>query len=313
MTEYRALLADAPDDPCRAYLLGRVTLDVDEAEALFQRAANAPKPCIHSLSALAFNQLNIGQFDDALTLSQRALRAQPNHPTFHWTHRMILEALDRFDEALADFRKDKLATEDLEEEIYLLARAGKEREVKQKLHELVEGHAAAGRADDGREQRRSLEAMLAYVEGDKQRMLDLAEGVSSPQTRFARAATAGDLETAVAALADLKGSKAFSALLLSLVVRRAERVALADELLAVALAAPGEAADARRALRWAAGEVVPSVDQALRIGLPPGEKAVLLTALGYRFPERRDSYFALARKLNFDKRFPHMLIQELMD
>ena len=41
---------------------------------------------------------------------------------------------------------------------------------------------------------------------------------------------------------------------------------------------------------------------------PPGAKAVLLTALGLADPSARGQCFALARKLNFSKRFPHLLL-----
>jgi len=45
----------------------------------------------------------------------------------------------------------------------------------------------------------------------------------------------------------------------------------------------------------------------------PNEKLVLLTALGVSNPSLRTECFALARKLDFDRRFPHLLIKSILD
>jgi hypothetical protein len=46
--------------------------------------------------------------------------------------------------------------------------------------------------------------------------------------------------------------------------------------------------------------------------MAPQEKLLALTALGVHDPAAREPCFALARKLNFDPRFPHLLIEQVL-
>ena len=45
----------------------------------------------------------------------------------------------------------------------------------------------------------------------------------------------------------------------------------------------------------------------------PAQKVIVMTAMGFKFPEHRGKYFATARTLNFDRRFPYLLIQSLTE
>jgi hypothetical protein len=55
-----------------------------------------------------------------------------------------------------------------------------------------------------------------------------------------------------------------------------------------------------------------SLDELLMSRQRPVEKAALLAALGTRDAATRDRCFNMARKLNFDKRFPYLLIDGII-
>ena len=49
------------------------------------------------------------------------------------------------------------------------------------------------------------------------------------------------------------------------------------------------------------------------LGFEPRAKAVCLTAMGLRHPEHRQRYFQLARKLNYDRSFPYLLLKSIIE
>ena len=61
------------------------------------------------------------------------------------------------------------------------------------------------------------------------------------------------------------------------------------------------------------GKPAMPVGQLIRIRETPREKVLLLAALGLHDPSAREACFALARKLNYDRRFPHLLLKDLLD
>ena len=103
-------------------------------------------------------------------------------------------------------------------------------------------------------------------------------------------------------------------MLVSLAARAIRKNEEADALLdAAAKLLPAEGATGRKVASWLTGDVFPQVDDALRIGLMPAQKVIVMAALGFKFPEHRGKYFAMARTLNFDRRFPYLLIQSLTE
>jgi hypothetical protein len=80
---------------------------------------------------------------------------------------------------------------------------------------------------------------------------------------------------------------------------------------AVDLLAKGRSEDQifARALK---GDPGTPLDDVLRQHQSPHEKAILLAAIGLRNPAGREKSFALAQKLNYDKRFPHLLLKQVL-
>jgi hypothetical protein len=69
----------------------------------------------------------------------------------------------------------------------------------------------------------------------------------------------------------------------------------------------------RTVSEWLSGGETPDPKRVLTLALQPATKRIVLVATGLRFPRHRDVYFDLARKLNFDKRSPHLLLKEILE
>jgi len=50
----------------------------------------------------------------------------------------------------------------------------------------------------------------------------------------------------------------------------------------------------------------------LHLRAPPSQKLLLVTAQGLRDTAARNECFSLARKLNWDRRFPHLLLKQVL-
>ena len=61
--------------------------------------------------------------------------------------------------------------------------------------------------------------------------------------------------------------------------------------------------------RCLASEVEPDADTIYALPMETEEKAVMLTALGLRFPDYRARFFALADRLNYKKAFPYHFLK----
>ena len=71
----------------------------------------------------------------------------------------------------------------------------------------------------------------------------------------------------------------------------------------------GKGSRAGRVLASLTGAALqPSINAVANLNFPFEEMPIILTALGLRFPERREGFFAIAKKLNVDPSFPRHLI-----
>ena len=66
----------------------------------------------------------------------------------------------------------------------------------------------------------------------------------------------------------------------------------------------------RRFATWLTSEDAPDPEHVLREVMPAQQKCVLLTVMGLRYPQDKNKYFDLAIELNFDTRFPYLLLED---
>jgi hypothetical protein len=103
-------------------------------------------------------------------------------------------------------------------------------------------------------------------------------------------------------------------LLAYLLAARLNRSAQMDQHLHAAadLLAKGDYEDRAFAAALSGKPTMPLSDL-LRLRPQPLRKAIILTVLGARDPSAREQCFALARKLNYDRRFPYFMVQAALD
>ena len=70
----------------------------------------------------------------------------------------------------------------------------------------------------------------------------------------------------------------------------------------------GESRAGRILARLAGSTDGPAVQSVANLSLPFEHLRTILAAMGLRYPERREGFFALAREVNVDPAFPRLLI-----
>lgn len=313
--EYRALLAKEPDNAALSYLLGRVVTSRTEARECFQRAASATPPVPHAFLALAYGHMGAGRYDEALAAIEKGLKVDPGRESFQIYRRDALEALGRFDECLANPRFSRPLEEqeisDIEERVYFLHHAGR----KQEAVGIATQYEALARRLAGDEAGTSvhdrLSGVLAYLAGNERGYGSSLSAHESADDRVAGFVILGDLDKALRAAAEGKKEVSWQSLaeiyIAACVAGDQAIQGAALSAWATRLARGGT--EERMLAQWLKSEAPPAQDEALDLNMTPHDKRLAMTALGQRFPSLRDGCFALARKLNFDTRYPHLLLR----
>ena len=322
--EYEKRLAADPSNPALLYLLGRVTPDRDAAQALFAKSTQGPAPSAYGYYALAYDAMCRADYAAALDAVNRALQIDPRGSGFPGTQQEALSALGRYREALADLRAARPTDGGVprygavEQEVYLLTRdgdAGGAQSAKANYARTLRMKANAGVADFAR---RQLDALSAYLRGDQAACRDLllkpspGGGPPGANQRFQAALGAGDPATAQAALKssgeDFTGDGGHVLCLLYLCAEAAGK-ADPDRYLTPAVdALKAGDRDSRRAAAMLAATTAPPMADVAALQMLPEQKRVVLAALGLRHPPIRAACFELARKFDYDTRFPHLLV-----
>ncbi|MHC4503648.1 MAG: tetratricopeptide repeat protein, partial [Planctomycetota bacterium] len=316
--EYRALLEKRPEDPVLMYLAARVDTDRDEAERLYRRAAEHPERCPHALYALAMAALSRADFDEALGLSRKATEMLPGRMDFDLVLRRALLGLGRFDELIgmvrADRRRYPLDGEFAASEMLLLLRRGSDKEARGVIAAYHKDLVKQGDRATADHWRSYLEALRCYALGDVEGYLGKMGEVKEHALVFDLELTAGRLEKAATALSRMEARhKAEQHGLLYLAGRKAGREDLARKHFASLLEALREGTrDRRAAAAFLSADKPLDAKAVLGLVMAPDEKAILLAVFGVKFPEHRERFFELARKLNYARAFPHLFLKNLL-
>jgi hypothetical protein len=321
--EYRDLLAKEPGNTELMYLASRVEEDHARATALCEQALAGQPPCAYAAYSLAWRHMAAAEFDQAARRMAEAIRLAPGGGGLEFKNRLrdALLASGRFDEALELIRQTpdaslSMAVARASEESYAQLLAGRKREADTLVSTLKLRLQSGGGSLAGTEAVNRISAQLAYANGDKNAYVTVLSQSSSAARRVEARLTSGELEVAERdlAAAAAEETSARNDLLFYLAATRAGRSDLADKHLADAVKLLAAGKREQRAFA-AALDGRPTMPTAQLVAEPmePEEKVVLLTAVGVRDPGAREPCFALARKLNYDRRFPHLLLREIHD
>jgi len=315
-TEYRAYFEKDNADNTLRYLLGRVVENDDESDKLFQQAASGNDPCPEAFGALAYGALTSGRFEEALAAWDKALALRPGKSSFTSGRTQALLGLGRYGDLLqtvqAGRKKQPLNLQLAAEEIELRMRQGDKNGARQ----IITDYVAAVKQKFDPEQAASwesyLEAMYRYSDGDVDGYGERMLQSGAYEYKFETAISLGKVEEAIAAAKDHAGRTADEHLLIYLAAETAGQKDVAAqhlELAAQALDKLGQ--DERRAAEYLLGKREMDPAKFIRIPTDVEQKLLLMAAMGMKYPQHREQFFALARKLNYGLEFPHLFLKKI--
>jgi tetratricopeptide (TPR) repeat protein len=314
--EYRARVERNPEEGALYYLLARVLTDPVESEQLLLKAVNAPMASAYGYHGLAYLRLAKGEFADALDLETNALAMEPGKLSFEATMDQILWAVGEYDRL-----KQRLETRLLETPlsgmlmegmVRLLAQQEGEEAAKQYINRVCSLLAAKGGGEEIPQVRLLMESVAQYAMGQIPAYCDTLAKNPGHENEFIPVFCVGDYEKAAKLLEDSEDNLATEYLLLYLAASRENKPELAEDCLKRGLEGLSERSREERAIAgYLSGKTPLDVDAALGLAITPDTKRVLLTVLGYRFPDHRKRFYELARRLNYERIFPWHFIEEV--
>lgn len=316
--EYQKALAADPKNPALLYLASRVVHDPDQVTELLRQATQPPEPFVYALYSLCGLELANGQFDKAAEHGLQATEQSPDVNEIRVLAETALQAANRIPDLEKLLEADATAPYPMNlaaisERAYVHRITGRPADTDRDLSEL-EGKVRGLGADNQAAQRAVEEVRAAcdYAAGQTDRFIRLNQSDESAENRLAANLTAGQLDMAsfalskqisvdgllvtyIAAMHDRKKDVAAKAL--DLAVQAMEKADFEEQVF-------GKALEGKSDL---------PIERLLQYRLPPRTKVLVLTALGLKNPQWRGPCFELARKLNFDRRYPYIILEKALD
>ncbi len=305
-TEYAMLCKAQPDIPECYYLLGRVTRNRAIAKLLFEKSESGMGSRGLGYHAIASDLLYQGRFKAALPYSKKALEQSPNDPEFNELDKQIHLALYQYNLPLhqvqANLETDPGNGEWIAEKIKYLT--------------LIGEHKAATEAMNsfpgiGENWNTYFHAARFYVIGNTTDYLENLLASGRENAYLQQFLHNGEVEAAHNLLGKNEDHEYTEHLILYCAANHHGHPGIAENELAKAIAAIGKPMSARRkATSILSAETPPSLEQLLNLRIIPKEKAILCTALGFKFPAQRKTFFNLSRKFNYTPEYPQLLLKK---
>ena len=313
--EYDRKLAADPTDVDLAYLDSRVQTDPDKALDLLRRATAGPTPSAYAVGSLGATAIEAGDFAaavDPLTRAAAMTAASAAGSSFATLRDQALMYAGRTAEAIRlaePAETDPLVAMVAYRTGIAAAALGHDRPAADAVCRRFQTRLGPKAQSDP--SLAELQATADYAFGDPGPLARVALQQPGGSDRFVGHLLDGDPD---AAARDL-GSHATAVEYLELYLAAADRnPSVAGTALTSAVAAlnKGDYDDRQYAAALSGTDAVP-IDTLLRVREAVEEKRLLLTALGRRRPEVREACFALARKIDVDPLFPHLLVRRVLD
>jgi tetratricopeptide (TPR) repeat protein len=314
--EYAQMLAAEPQNKDLNYLASRVEPDPDKMLALLQASAAGESPCAYGLYSLGLYEAELGQFDAAAKYLQQATALMPAAPEVTFAYVDALTAAENYPQALqvlqkADAEPWPVCLQAYMDEINVFSRTNKPQQVEETIQKARSRFAQMS-AQVSVEVATQLRRIAAYCQSG-QRFSMPAALISDADSRFIAAVSKHDIKAAEAALLEEKDSagtaRSYLALYIAAVLERQTASAQTHLAAARKLLSEGDYEDRSYAAALGGdGSIKPETLLKLRCGIE--EKRLRLAALALSDPANAAAYAELGRKLNYNLRFPHLLIEE---
>jgi hypothetical protein len=267
--------------------------------------------------SLACTALGQAKYEDVLKIVDRVPKNTTNDEYLGHYRREALHALGRFAEVLADRSMNTSVGEmdmvQFHERLYYTCRKDGAAGADVLIAEFLQPwKQMSDQVADAVETEGRLKEFVAYVCGDDKPLA--AHGKTSEKAGLQTRLAAGMFDKIDDAVADTQNPAPGEAnLMVAIAATLAGKLDVADRQIAAASGAMAKGDDDHRALgEWLAGKVRPNVQAATRLNLSHEEKRIALTVLGQRYPEIREECFALAKKLNFDRHPPYLILSKAL-
>lgn len=299
--EYAELCKAHPSAPLCSYLLGRVVLNRSTAHKFFEKSENGTGSQGRGYHAIAYDLLCAGQFKEALPYVEKAIQKSPDHPGFKELAQQIHLALNQYTVLLQQVEASLESEPDNGE---WLAN-------KVKYLTLLGEHKAATEAASSSESTAYYYAARYYAVGNTTDYLECLMASGQKNVRLQQFLHAGDVQAAHDFITQNEERAYTAHLILYCAAKHHGHPGIAESALAKSIAGLTPTTSARREeISMLSSPTAPSVKQLLELRIPPQEKAILCTALGYKFPDRRETFFKLSKKFNHTPEYPQLLLKK---
>lgn len=325
--EYAQMLAKDPGNRDLMYLAGRAAFDPDLSDSLMEQATrgNPSMPFAHY--TLSGRYLACGRFDLALRHAELAAKTMPDKTIGSMRLAATRLAAGEFDALIAQHLKEESAPLPMNILAFMGEATAHANHGRADLASKTVGRLAKALGEAPPDQiesmTRRLRATLDYMDGRPDDFIATQSKAEDPESRFAAQLTAGRFAEATKELDSVRDVRtptrsmtptvARDRLLLYILAMRDRREADTRAQLAAAVKALQAGSRANRAMAAAlSGKPELPLEKLLRFYDEPKDKAVFLVALGLAQPDTRDRAFELAGKLNFDRQYPHLLLNDVL-
>ena len=297
--EYTTRLKNNPEEPEASYLLGRVINDPEAAQKFFLFSEHNKGMNGLGYYAIARDLFHRGEFQEALFFSKKSKEKNTAHTENQTLHEQILLALKKYDELVALNSQLRNFSED--KNILYLTCAG--------YHQ--EAEAAITAAGKGSAQRLSeLDAVRYYAVGNMRDYVHALVETGEQTATFQQLMHQNNISEANHVLTADENHLWSDHLVLYCGAKAMNEEHIADvHLRKAAIEIGKKPIHLKRLGLMLESSQTPDPDaiKALQISAP--DKALLCTTLGFRFPEMKPEYHALAQVYNFTPAYPQILMR----
>ncbi|MCC7203455.1 MAG: hypothetical protein IT441_00115 [Phycisphaeraceae bacterium] len=322
VAEYRKFAAADPADKGLKYLLARIEDDPARAKQLCQEAIAQPDPCPYGYLWLSFEATRNESFPEALRLAQSAVALAPQSQTFLVAQRKARLACRDYPALLAEaeqlLQDDPADFEAVITKIQCLIRLGainRAKEVRDKwlatmreeapeaskqFHDLFRSMitaAAAAAVDDdttymAAQRKINPESLtLATLDGASTSIEKLIE-----QTNTSDEPLSPEEHATIYVVAGARGLDTLAASELRTLVEMLRQGPVEDRVLAA----------------WLSGQTPPSPKEAMFYSGTISDIRLVYAAIATRHPQVRDEYLRMARAMDFESDYVHMVLRPVL-
>lgn len=309
-TEYALICEAHPNNPEYFYLLARVVRDHAIARTLFDKSEQGQGCNGFGYNAIAYDLLCSGEFAAALPYSEKALAKLPDNPEFKAINTQILLATEDYAPLL---QQSRAALADDPENGRLAVKIIR-------YLTLLGEHKQASSFIDGFQPTGNGETILwgdlfnaerFHAVGNIGDYIGSLVASGAKEAALQQLLYTGDIAAAQTLFNENDNRPYTDRLILYCAAQYHGVAAIAATELAQAIAEIGTTTRIQQETTGIlSATTAPSPSQLRDLRILPPEKAILCTALGFRFPEQRDEFFTLARKFNFTPEYPQLLLKK---